>query len=95
MGGGGDKLFPPAKKSNFEVDVGTTWSNLNRLATPLVRISFSSPSGGEVGVGFMWVYTKQQSTKVPRSTWKGPKGFAADPVYGRAQCLPMLGSLKT
>ena len=37
---------------------------------------------------------------------KGPKGcdpsgsmraqgFAADPVYGRAKCLPMLGSLKT
>ena len=23
------------------------------------------------------------------------QGFAADPVYGRAKCLPMLGSLKT
>ena len=23
------------------------------------------------------------------------KGFAADPVYGRAKCLPVLGSLKT
>jgi hypothetical protein len=22
-------------------------------------------------------------------------GFTADPVYGRAKCLPMLGSLKT
>ena len=22
------------------------------------------------------------------------QGFAADPVYGRAKCLPMLGSLK-
>ena len=24
-----------------------------------------------------------------------PQGFAADPVYGRAKCLPMLDSLKT
>ena len=23
------------------------------------------------------------------------QGFAADPVYGRAKCLPMLGSLET
>ena len=44
-----------AKKSNFEVDVRTTWSNPDRLATPLLRISFSSPSGGEVGVGLMCV----------------------------------------
>ena len=26
---------------------------------------------------------------------KGRKAFSADPVYGRAKCLPMLGSLKT
>ena len=25
----------------------------------------------------------------------GTQGFTADPVYGRAKCLPMLGSLKT
>ena len=47
-GGGGEEV-------KFEVDVGKTWSNTNRLATPLIRISFSSPSGGEVGVGLMWV----------------------------------------
>ena len=23
------------------------------------------------------------------------QGFAADPVYGRAKCLPMLGEIKT
>ena len=53
QGGGGEGAA--AKKSNFKVDVGTTWSNPDRLATPLIRISFSSPSGGEVGVGLMWV----------------------------------------
>ena len=37
------------------LDVGTTWSNPDRLATPLIHISFASPSGGEVGVGLMWV----------------------------------------
>ena len=26
---------------------------------------------------------------------KGHRGFAADPVYGRAKCLPMLGEIKT
>ena len=44
-----------SKKSNLEVDVGTTWSNPSRLATQLIRISFSSPSGFEAGVGLMWV----------------------------------------
>ena len=47
-GGGGEEV-------KFELDLGTTWSNPNRLATPLIPISFSSPSGGEVGVGLLWV----------------------------------------
>ena len=42
-------------RKDLKVDVGTTWSNPNRLATPLIRISFSSPPGGEVGVGLMRV----------------------------------------
>ena len=25
----------------------------------------------------------------------GPKGLSADPVYGRAKCLPVLGEIKT
>ena len=29
--------------------------NLGRLPTQLIRISFLSPPGFEVGVGFMWV----------------------------------------
>ena len=27
--------------------------------------------------------------------FESSQGFAADPVYGRAKCLPMLGSLRT
>jgi hypothetical protein len=32
------------------------------LGAKLIRISFSSPSGGEVGVGLMWEAPKHQST---------------------------------
>jgi len=33
--------------------------------------------------------------RVPLLHSERTQGFAADPVYGRAKCLPMLGSLKT
>ena len=42
------------------------------------------------------VYRRKRSCAVCHSRlWQRMQGFAADPVYGRAKCLPMLGSLTT
>ena len=53
-GAGRRSTVSAAKKLRIKgggvVDVGSIWSNLNRLAE-LIRISFPSPPGFEVGVG--------------------------------------------
>ena len=112
-----------AKKSNVEVDVGTTWPGASWLGP---QRSFVFRPYLLLVLRWAWgscgFNTKHHSTKAPhpvflqgRTTphasrknlarilpvhaWTGKipsnKGLTADPVYGRAKCLPMLGEIKT
>ena len=40
-------------------------------------------------------FTSVLDARDPQLQSERTQGFTADPVYGRAKCLPMLGSLKT
>jgi hypothetical protein len=75
------------QRGETAVDMGEkTWGVAFLSATELIR-SFSRNSSWELGYGERrcGFNTKHHSAQ----------GFAADPVYGRAKCLPMLGAFKT
>ena len=56
---------------------------LDTMIASLTGNLFTTPQATAKGVSF------------PKLRSERTQGFAADPVYGRAKCLPMLGEIKT
>ena len=66
-----------------------------RLARSLHATGFLYVGGRPVRHSPRTIYTLLLDPRDPSLQAERTQGFAAHPVYGRAECLPMLGSLKT